>query len=291
MRPRRKNRGGALTRLLTLIFVGFVLISLLPQCMQQLGRMAGNAAAHATHQAATGVASGLTSALSRLGHELIDRVESWWGGLSPDERFARICEQVPVEGVDKVCPYFTAALKGASEAQAAESACYIAAAGVGGGGPQTLDLIHRFCRQTDPRALAACVRGYVNEEGNGSRCMPESPEQFWREARTMIEPIACPPGLPKSLCTTQPSSRSSPASTGTPNSSQPDASSSTRTDANYLNCLTHYYQYLRPWGETSCGSAITAATAGCARAALMNFTYHGQPVGAGQVAQCDGVQP
>jgi len=290
MRPPRKSRGSALGRLLTLVFVGFVLIALLPQCMQQLGQTAGNAASRAAHQATTEAAGGVAGALSRLGHELIDRIESWWGGLSPDEKFDKICEQVPVEGVDKVCPYFTAALRGASDAQAAESACYMAAAGMGGEGPQTVDLIQRFCRQTDPGELAACVRRYVNEAGNESRCMPESPEQFWREARTMIEPIACPPGLPKSLCTTQSASQSSSASTATPDASQPK-SSGTRTDVNYLDCLTHYYQYLRPWGETSCGSAITAATAGCARTALMNFTYQGQSVGAGQVAQCDSVPP
>lgn len=284
-----------MARFLTLIFVGFVLISLLPQCMQQLGQMAGNAASSAAHQATSGAVNGLASGLSHLGHELIDRIESWWGGLTPDEKFDKICQNVPVEGVDKVCAYFTAALKGASDAQAAESACYMAAAGVGGEGPQTVRLIQSFCRQSDPDKLAACVRGYVNEAGNESRCMPESPEQFWREARTMIEPIACPPGLPKSLCTTQSASEPSSASTGTPNSSQPNSSqpspSSTRTDVNYLNCLTHYYQYLRPFGETSCGSAITATTAGCARTALMIFTYQGQTPGTAQVAQCDAVPP
>lgn len=288
MRPPRKSRGGALIRFLILVFVGFMLISQLPRCTQQLGQMAGNTAAHA----ASGVAGGIGNALSRLGHELIDRIESWWGGLSPEEKFDKVCGQVPVEGVDKLCPYFTAALKGASERDAAQAACYLAAAGTGGEGPQTLDLIHRFCPQTpgDPSGFATCVQRYV-EPGNASSCLASSPEQFWRAAHTMIEPIACPPGLPKSLCTTQSSSQSSSASTGTPNASQPNASSSTRTDTNYLNCLTYYYAYLRPWGQTSCGPAITAANAGCARAALMNFTYQGQSAGASQVAQCDSVQP
>ncbi|HEX5461355.1 MAG TPA: hypothetical protein VFX20_15430 [Steroidobacteraceae bacterium] len=298
MRPPRKSRGSVLGRLLTLLLVGFVLIALLPQCMQQLGQMAGNAASSAAHQATSEAAGGLASALSRLGHGLVDRIESWWGGLSPAEKFDKICGKIPVEGVDKVCPYFTAALKGASDAEAAETACYMAAAGIGGEAPQTLNLIHSFCRQTDPRALATCVRGYVNEAGNESRCMPESPEQFWREARAIIEPIACPPGLPKSLCTTQSSSQSSSASTnGVPNTSTAAPSTSgpsptsTRTDTSYLNCLTYYYHYLRPRGETSCGSTITAASAGCARTALLTFAPQGQSVGASQVAQCDALQP
>lgn len=288
-----------MSRLLTLIFVGFVLIALLPQCMQQLGQVARNTASHAAQQATTGAVNGVASALSRLGHELVGRIESWWGGLSPAEKFDKICEHVPVEGVDKVCPYFTAALTGASDAQAAQTACYMAAAGTGAEGPQTLGLIQKFCPQTpgDPAAFALCVQRYV-EPGNASSCLASSPEQFWREARTMIEPIACPPGVPKSLCTTQPSAQSlgstasntSGSNTTVSDTSAP-ASSSTRTDTNYLNCLTYYYQYLRPWGQTSCGSAITAASAGCARTALLNFTYQGQPVGAGQVAQCDSLQP
>lgn len=295
MRAPRKTRGGALIRLLVLVFVGFVLISQLPRCAQQLGQMAGNAASRAASGAATGAASGLAGTLSRWGHELLGRVESWWGGLSPAEKFARICEHVPVEGVDKVCPYFTAALRGASEAQAAQTACYMAAAGTGGEGQQTLGLIQKFCPRTagDPAGFAACVQHYV-EPGDASSCLASSPEQFWREARTMIEPIACPPGLPKSLCTTRPSSQSA-ASAAAPNTTGPDASapapSSARTDTNYLNCLTYYYQYLRPSGQTSCGAAITAASAGCARSALLNFTYQGQAVGAGQVARCDSVQP
>lgn len=295
MRAPRKSRGGALIRLLILLVVGYVLISQLPRCTQQLGQMAGNAAARAASQATSSATSGASSALSSWVHGLIDRIESWWTGLSPEQRFDQICEHVPVEGVDKVCPYFTAALKGASERDAAQTACYMAAAGAGGQGSQTLGLINKFCPQTpgDPSAFAACVRRYV-EPGDASNCLASSPEQFWRAARTMIEPIACPPGVPKSLCTTQPSSQPS-ASTATPNTSAPNtsapASSSTRTDQSYLNCLTYYYQYLRPWGQTSCGSMITAGTAGCARTALLNFTYQGQSVGPSQVAQCDSVQP
>jgi hypothetical protein len=295
MRAPRKSRGGALIRLLILIVVGYALISQLPRCTQQLGQMAGNAAARAASQATSSATSGASSALGSWVHNLIDRIESWWTGLSPEERFDKICEHVPVEGVDKVCPYFTAALTGASERDAAQTACYMAAAGAGGQGSQTLGLINKFCPQTpgDPSAFAACVQKYV-EPGDASNCLASSPEQFWRAARTMIEPIACPPGVPKSLCTTQPSSQPS-ASTAAPNPSAPNtsapASSSTRTDQSYLNCLTYYYQYLRSWGQTSCGSMITAGTAGCARTALLDFTYQGQSVGASQVAQCDSVQP
>jgi hypothetical protein len=291
MRPPGKSRGSGavgLLRILILVVVGFMLISRLPGCAQQLGQMAGNSAAPAASRAAGGAGN----PLSRLGQDLIDGLESWWGGLSPEEKFDKVCEQVPVEGVDKLCPYFTAALKGASDRDAAESACYMAAAGIGGEGPQTLDLIHRFCRQTpgDPSAFATCVRRYV-EPGNASRCLGDSPEQFWRAAHTMIEPIACPPGTPKSWCTTQSSSQPSSASPGAPGTSEPNTSSSTRTDTNYLNCLGYYYAYLRPRGQASCGSSITAANAGCARAALLGFTYQGQSVGATQVSRCDGMQP
>ena len=295
MRVPRKSRGGAaggLIRLLVVVVLGFMLISKLPGCAQQLGQMAGNTAT----RAASGAAGGTGSALSQLGHELIDYLESWWGGLSPAEKFDKLCENVPVEGVDKLCPYFTAALKGASEMDAAQTACYTAAVGtVAGGGQQTLDLIQKFCRQSDPSGFASCLRGYVQEAGGGASCLGSSPEQFWLAARTMIEPIACPPGVPKSLCTTQPASQSSSASTSAPNTSAPDTTapntSSTRTDQSYLNCLTYYYQFLRPWGQTSCGSTITAGSADCARTALLNFTYQGQSVGAGQVAQCDGLPP
>ena len=286
MRLPRKSRGsaaGGLIRFLILVVVGFMLISKLPGCAQQLGQMAGNTAAHA----ASGAAGGLGSAVSRLGHELIDGIESWWGGLKPEEKFDKICEHVPVEGVDKLCPYFTAALKGASDRDAAAAACYMAAAGKGGEGPQTLDLIHKFCPQTpgDPAGFTACVQRYV-EPGNASSCLASSPEQFWRAAHTMIEPIACPPGTPKSWCTTQSSSQSSSASTGASNTS-----SSTRTDVNYVNCLQYYYQYLRPSGQASCGSTINAGNASCARSALLGFTYQGQAVGASQVSRCDGMQP
>jgi hypothetical protein len=291
MRLPGKSRGsaaGGLIRLLILVVVGFMLISKLPGCAQQLGQMAANTATHA----ASGAAGGPGNAVSRLGHELIDGIESWWGALRPEERFDQVCEHVPVEGVDKLCPYFTAALKGASDRDAAAAACYMAAAGTGGEGPQTLGLIHEFCPQTpgDPAGFTACVQRYL-EPGNASSCLASSPEQFWRTAHTMIEPIACPPGTPKSWCTTQSSSQSASASTGTPNASAPNTLPATRTDTNYLNCLQYYYGYLRPWGQTSCGSPITAGSAGCARSALMGFTYQGQAVGASQVSHCDGLRP
>lgn len=303
MRAPRKSRGGALVRLLTLVFVGFVLISLLPQCMQQLGQMAGNAATNAAHQATTGAVNGLAGGLSRLGHQLMYRfakvlgnLRDQWEYADPAERLDLVCEHVPVEGVDKLCPYFTAAVKGASNAETARIACYWSAAANEPNPQQTLHLINTVCPKiaSTPSQLESCLARYT-DTGTASNCLASSPEQLWAELRTMIEPIACPPGLPKSLCTTQSASQPSSASTGTPNSSPPNSSQpspwSTRTDVNYLNCLTHYYQYLRPFGETSCGSGITATTAGCARTALMNFTYQGQSPGVGQVAQCDGVAP
>lgn len=289
MRAPRKSRGGAFIRLLVLVVVGFMLISQLPRCAQQLGQMAGNAATHA----ASGAASAAGNTLSNWGHQLLHRLASLfsgvrdqWDNANPADRFNLVCEHVPVEGVDKLCPYFTSALQGATDAQTAQIACYWHAAATGPNPQQTLQSIDKACPQTagDPSRLQTCLAQYV-EPGDASSCLASSPEQLWSELHTMIEPIACPPGLPKSLCTTQSSSQSASSSTtGTPNTSSP------RTDINYLNCLTHYYTYLRPWGQTSCGSTITAESAGCARTALLNFTYQGQSVGAGQVAQCDGVR-
>jgi hypothetical protein len=283
MRPPRKSRGGAFIRLLVLVFVGFMLISQLPRCTQQLGQMAGNAAAHA----ASGAAGTAGNTLSNWGHQLLHRLASLfsgvrdqWDNASPADKFNLVCEHVPVEGVDKLCAYFTSALQGATDAQTAQIACYWHAAATGPNPQQTLQLIDKFCPQTasDPSRLQTCLAKYV-EPGDASSCLANSPEQLWSELHTMIEPIACPPGLPKSLCTTQsPSGQSSSAST----------SPATRTDANYLNCLQYYYQKLPAYNQQlSCGTTVNAQNASCARSTLQAFNYQGQSYGAQQVAYCD----
>ena len=65
--------------------------------------MAGNAASHA----ANGVASAAGNSLSNWGRDLLNRIESLFGAQSPAEQFEQVCEHIPVEGVDKLCPYFT----------------------------------------------------------------------------------------------------------------------------------------------------------------------------------------
>ena len=119
-------------RFLVLIVVGYLLISWIPRCAQQVPQMAANTA----RQAASGMANAAGSAVSNAGHSLMDHLASLWGAETPADKFKLVCEQMPVEGVDKVCPYFTAAMDGATETQAAQTSCYLAAAGSGTGGPK-----------------------------------------------------------------------------------------------------------------------------------------------------------
>jgi hypothetical protein len=246
--------------------------------------MAGNAASHA----AGGVASAAGNTVSGWGQGLLHGLESLlgfardqWDNADPAGKFDLVCEHTQVEGVDKLCPYFTAALQGASDAQTAQIACYWHAAATGPNPQQTLQTIDKACAQTasDPSRLQSCLAQNV-EPGDASDCLASSPQQLWPELHTMTEPIACIPGLPKSWCTTQ---SSSSASTATP-----AASPATRTDTNYLNCLQYYYQKLPAYNQQlSCGTTVNAQNAGCARSTLQAFTYQGQSVGAQQAASCE----
>lgn len=257
-------------RFLVIVVLFYLLISWLPRCAQEVPQMAGNAASHA----ASGVAG---------------RIGGMFGAQSPADQFEEVCDHIPVEGVDKVCPYFTAAMQGATKAQARQTACYLTAAGKAPNGQQTLQAIHQTCPQTPNNAAAfqSCVENYVNtnvESGDVSSCQPSSIEQFETKVHDIIEPIACIPGLPKSWCTT----RSSSASTTTP-----DASQTTRTDQNYLYCLQKYYQLLPNYGEQlSCPNPTTvnAQNAACVRGALLSWTYQGQHFGVAQVQFCDDPQ-
>jgi hypothetical protein len=252
-------------RFLVGIVLIYLLISWLPRCAQELPQMAGNVASHA----ASGVAG---------------RVTGMFGAQSPADQFEEVCDHIPVEGVDKVCPYFTAAMQGATKAQARQTACYLTAAGKAPNGQQTLLAIHQTCPQTPNNAAAfqACVANYVNtnvESGDVSSCQASSMEQFEAEVHDLIEPIACIPGLPKSWCTTQSSSPS------TANSSP-----STRTDANYLNCLQNYYltPAVKAATGSSCGSSVNASNAACVKGQLQNFNYPGQnQLGQQYVQYCD----
>jgi hypothetical protein len=281
----KHSRGGGLIRFLIMVVVFFMFLGPLLRCAQQLPQIAANAAAHAA-SGATGAAG---SAVSNLGRALLDRIESLfdfardqWDNSSPAGKFDLVCEHFPVEGVDKLCPYFTSALQGASDAQTAQIACYWHAAATGPNPQQTLQLINSGCSnyQNDPSGLQACLARYV-EPGDASTCLATAPEQLWSELHTMIEPIACPPGLPKSLCTTQSSSTASAPSTTTP---------PMRTDANYLSCLQSYYLTPAVQAATgsSCGRQISSANAACVRGQLQTFNYPGQTsLGQQYVAYCD----
>lgn len=277
MVSRSKNRGsasGCFIRFLGLVILGFVLLSWLPRCAQQLPQMAANTAG----QAASGLAGAAQSAASHWGRALLHRIASLfsgardqWDNSSPADRFDFICQHVPVEGVDKLCPYFTSALQGASDAQTAQIACYWHAAATGPNPQQTLGLINKACSRMagNPSGLQSCLAQYV-EPGDASSCLASSPEQLWSELHTMIEPIACPPGLPKSLCTTQ---SSSSAATAAPNTAP-----AARTDASYLSCLQNYYLTPAVQAATgsSCGTQVNAGNVACVQGQLQTFNYPGQ---------------
>lgn len=272
-------------RFLVLVVAGYLLISWIPRCAQQLPQMAANTAS----QAASGAASSAGSAVSNLGQNLLNRIESWWSTQSPAEQFSLVCEHLQVEGVDKVCPYFTAALQGATEAQAAQTACYLAAAGTGTQGPQRLQTLQQTCPQTpgNVAAFQGCVETYVTqnvESGDWSSCIASSQQIFEQEAHTMSEPIACIPGLPKSWCTT---SSSSPSTTA------PNTSPTTRTDWNYLNCLQSYYVApgVKAVLGTSCGTQVNPGNVACVTGQLQTFTYQGQNLGQQYIAACAAQQP
>lgn len=292
MSSRAKSRGsgsGCFIRFLGLIVLGYLLISWLPRCAQEVPQMAANTVSHAASgatsgavNAASGAADAAGSAMSNAGRSLMDHLESLWGGETPADKFKLVCEQMPVEGVDKVCPYFTAAMDGATELQAAQTSCYLAAAGSGTAGPQNLRHIYQTCPLATGNltGFQGCVESYVTQTvdpSEWSSCMASSQGMFEQEVHTISEPIACIPGLPKAWCTT-----SAPA-TGAPGSSP-----AMRTDANYTNCLQNYY--LSPGVKavvgTSCGSQVNAGNAGCVQGVLQAFTYQGQNLGQQYIAYC-----
>ena len=281
----RSSRGGGLIRFLVLVFLFFMFLGPLLRCAQQLPQIAANTAAHA----ASGAAGAAGNAVSNLGRALLNRIENLfnfargqWDNASPAGKFDLVCEHFPVEGVDKLCPYFTSALEGATSAQTAQIACYWHAAATGPNPQQTLQSIYSGCSSftNNPSGLQTCLARYV-EPGDASTCLATAPEQLWNELHTMIEPIACPPGLPKSLCTTQ-----SPAAT----TAAPDTAPPMRTDVNYLNCLQNYYLTPAVQAATgsSCGRQISVANSACIKSQLQAFNYPGQThLGQQYIAYCD----
>ena len=282
----RHSRGGGLIRFLVLVVMLFMFLGPLLRCAQQLPKIAANPAA----RAASGATGAAGNAVSNLGRALLNRIKSLfgfardqWDNASPAGKFDLVCEHIPVEGVDELCPYFTSALQGASDAQTAQIACYWHAAATGPNPQQTLQLINSSCARLagNPSGLQSCLAQYV-EPGDASSCLASSPEQLWSELHTMIEPIACPPGLPKSLCTTQSSSSATAGASNT--------AAATRTDVNYLNCLQSYYLTPAVQAATgsSCGRQVNAGNASCVKGQLQTFNYPGQSnLGQQYVSYCD----
>lgn len=284
MASKAKSRGsssGCFMRFLGFVLLGYLLLAWLPRCAQQLPQLAGNAAG----QAASGLASTAGNAVSNLGRGLLHRIESLfsgardqWNNLSPADKFDFICEHTQIEGVDKLCPYFTSALQGASDAQTARIACYWHAAATAPPNPQQrLQAINGLCAKKagDPSSLEDCLSGYINTSdaaGDAANCQASAPQQLWPELHTMTEPIACIPGLPKSLCTTQASSAQSPGS------SAPTNTAPMRTDVSYLNCLQNYYltPAVRAQYQMSCGTSINTGNEKCISDQLAAFQYPGQ---------------
>lgn len=291
MVSKAQSRGSCSSRFIGFLFVvvaGFMLIGPLLRCAQQLPQMAGNAAAHA----ASGVTSAAGNTVSGWGRGLLSGLKrlfgfarDQWDNADPAQKFDLVCEHTPVEGVDKLCPYFTSLVQGGSDAQTARIACYWHAAATSPSSQQIMQGINSLCPRTarDPSSLESCLAGQVDavDPGTAANCVNGSPQQLWPELHTMTQPIACIPGLPKSWCETQPSAAATATSTTSP---------TTRTDPNYLNCLQYYYLKLPAYNQQlSCGTTTNAQNAACVSQALQSFSYQGQPVGANQVAYCNGM--
>jgi hypothetical protein len=285
MVSKAKSRGSCSTRFigfLLVVVLGFFFMGQLLQCAQQIPRMAANAVDHA----ASGVGNAAGHTVTGWGQSLWNGIKKvfgfardQWANADPAGKFDLVCEHVPVEGVDKLCPYFTSALQGASNAQTARIACYWHAAATGPNPQQTLQRINQACPKTanNPSDLETCLSQYV-EPGDASSCLSTSPDQLWAELHTMIEPVACPFGI-KYLCTTQSSSASTASA----------SSSVTRTDVNYLNCLQRYYldRGVQAVIGASCGTRVTAGNAECVKTQLQPFTYGGQNLGQQYIQQCN----
>ncbi|HJS88355.1 MAG TPA: hypothetical protein VJ738_00130 [Steroidobacteraceae bacterium] len=279
-------------RFLVLVIAGYLLIAWLPRCAQQLPQLVSNTAG----QAASGAASAAGNGLSNVGHNLLQRLKNLftgardqWDNADPAGKFDFICEHTPVEGVDKLCPYLTAALQGASDAQTARIACYWhAAATAPPNPPQTVRIIDGACGPLagNPSALELCLSQHV-ESGDVANCLSTAPQQLWPELHTMTKPIACIPGLPESWCSTQPSAQSSSASNANP-------STPMRMDVNFTNCLQTYYltPAVRATYQASCGTTVNPGNEACVMGQLQSFNYPGQvSLGQQYINACAQTQP
>ncbi len=286
---------GGLIKLVVIVTLAVVFIGPLVRCVQQLPAMAGHAAAHAADEAATGIGHAVGNGLSNAGRavksslarawdalkgwvaSLFHAGEDYWGQLSPADRVKLVCENLPVEGLDHICPYFVAPLGAATQAEAARIHCYLNAAATGPNGSKVTQDVTQACstHQNDPRQLETCLLGQVQEAGDEiSSCEASSLAQFAAQVRATVKPIACPPGTPESLCTTP---QQAPQQ-GSP----PDAA---WTDGNALRCLGQYRMGDRLYPADGCGGLYgTTSTdnAQCVAAAMSSASK----LGAEQVAFC-----
>ncbi len=295
----RHSAGGAaggLIKLLVIVTLVFVCFGPLVRCAQQLPSMAGHAAADAVNGAASGIGHAVTDGASRAGTaaksslsrawdafkdwvtSLFHSGEHYWTQLSPADKLKLVCENLPVEGLDHVCPYFVAPLGAATEAEAARIHCYLNAVATGPSAASTMATVTKSCSsaQSDPGQWETCLLGQVQDAGDDiSSCQASSLTQFAAQVRASVKPIACPPGTSESLCTTpQPSTQ--PAAPG------PDTTAWT---GSALQCLGGYRTGDRMYPKDGCGGlygTTSTTNAGCVASAISSAST----LGAEQVAYC-----
>ena len=295
----RRCAGGAaggLIKLVVIVALGFVFVGPLLRCAQQLPAMAGHAAGQAADEAASGIGHAVStgvsntaraakSSLSRAWDTFKDWVEGlfhsaqgYWTQLSPADKLKLVCENLPVEGLDHVCPYFVAPVGAATEAEAARIHCYLSAAATTPNGAKALQEVTNSCSgsQGDPDKWERCLSSAVVEAGGDvSSCLGPSLTQFAAQVRASVKPIACPPGTPESWCTTQ---QSTPPAAQSQNNAVWD-------NGNALRCLGAYRMGDRMYPGDGCGGlngTTSTQNAQCVASAIASWSK----LGAEQVAYC-----
>lgn len=251
MHTPRHARGGAasgLIKLLAIIAIASIVFGKGSQCAQQAPELAGRAAAQVTNGVidAAGTAASsvwernVTGPLKRTWNNLIDGLfgagrdaRDFWDALSPSEKFDAICQNLPVSGVDKLCPYFSAPLAAATDAQVERIACLWQSAGTSPNGTALVQKLMNTCvvHKNDPSALESCLAVGI-EPGDRSQCLASAPGQFFKQAAASMKPFACPENVPGTAASCQkPSAQSAQAAAG----------GGPRTDQPYIDCLAGAY--------------------------------------------------
>jgi len=282
--PKRSagSAAGALVKLVVVVALVFVFIGPLLRCAQQLPSMAGHAAAQAvsnTGHAATGALASTWDRFKDWVKSLFHSGEEYWGQLPPAEKLKLVCENLPVEGLDHVCPYFTAPVGAATEAEAAQIHCFLNAAATGPNGSQVTQQVTQACSANKANASAweTCLLGQVQAAGDDiSSCQSTSPEQFFAQVRATVKPIACPPGTPESWCTTR--QQSAPQA-------NPSPTDTVWTNGPALQCLGYYRTGDRLYPADGCGG-LNGMTSTDNATCVANAVSSASQLGAQQVAYC-----